>query len=66
MTRNAGDSLNVDTFGRNCLGSPIQMRCSTALGSGEVCNYIKVTCMYLKEQERPEYGLRELGQPLRP
>ena len=29
MMRRINDSPNVDTFGRNCWGSPIQIRCST-------------------------------------
>jgi hypothetical protein len=65
-TRDAGDSPNVDTFGRNCCGSPIQMRCSTASGSDELYSYSGVTLLYLREQERQEYGLQELGQPPRP
>ena len=64
--RDAGDSLNVDTFGRNCWGSPIQMTCSTAVEIDELCSHIEVNWIYLKEQERPGYGLRELDQPPRP
>ena len=64
--KHVADSLNVDTFGRNCWGSPIQMRCSTMLEYGEGCNHVEVARTYLKEQERPEYGLRELGRPPRP
>jgi hypothetical protein len=34
--RGINDSPNVDMFGRNCWGSPIQMRCST-MWEGEAC-----------------------------
>src|SRR6266852_9966783 len=66
ITRHYCDSLNVDTFGRNCWGSPIQIRCSTTLGFSGPCHHVEYVRTYLREQARPKHVLRELGQPPRP
>jgi hypothetical protein len=42
------------------------MICSTMLEYSEICNQIEVVGIYLKEQERPKYGLRELVPLPRP
>ena len=64
---NVEDPQNVDKVARNCLGSPIQIRCSTKfyLDEYEYAEYAS-SCKYLREQEWPECALRELDQPPQP
>ena len=65
--RDVDDLQNVATFGRNCLGSPIQIRCSTNFYDDVVSkNTWKIHASYLWEQERPRCALQELDQPPQP